>query len=79
MGKLKHVEFNNLAIPRKTNGNPESKDLSGFLLDWYKSEPRGLVAKPQRQLLAEFFTAKRFLPASIKSFWGPSLMLRDYS
>ena len=79
MGELKHVEFSNFAIPRTTDGNPECKGLSGFLLDWYKSEARGLVAKPRRQLLAEFFTAKRFLPASIKSFWRPSLMLRDYS
>ena len=50
----------------KTDGNPEGKGLNGFLLDWYQSEPRGVVAKPQRQILAEFFTTMLILSARFK-------------
>lgn len=50
----------------KTDGNPEGKGLNGFLLDWYQSEPRGVVAKPQRQILAEFFTTMLVLSAKFK-------------
>lgn len=52
------------AIARKSDGNPEGKGLNGFLLDWYQSEPRGVVAKPQHQVLAEFFTSMLVLSAS---------------
>ena len=50
----------------KADGNPEGKGLNGFLLDWYQSEPRGVVAKPQRQILAEFFTTMLVLSAKFK-------------
>ena len=56
----------NFAIARKADGNPEGKGANGFLLDWYQSEPRGVVAKPQRQLLAEFFTSMLVLSAIFK-------------
>ncbi len=56
----------NRAIARKTDGNPEGKGLNGTLLDWYRSEPRGVVAKPRRQLLAEFFTSMLVLSATFK-------------
>lgn len=66
MGELKHFESGNLAIAGKTDGNPEGKGANGFLLDWNKSEPRGVVAKPRRQLLAEFFTSMLVLSATFK-------------
>ena len=53
-------------VARKTDGNPEGKGLNGFLADWYQSEPRGIVAKPRRQLLAEFFTSMLVLSATFK-------------
>ena len=51
--------------------NPDGKGLNGFLLDWYRSEPRGVVAKSQRQVLAEFFTSMLVLSASFK--YKPSI------
>ena len=66
MGELKHFESGNSPVVRKTDGNPEGKGHNGFLLDWYQSEPRGVVAKPRRQLLAEFFTSMLVLSAAFK-------------
>ena len=66
MGELKHIESGNTAVARKSDGNPEGKGCNGFLLDWYQSEPRGVVAKPQRQVLAEFFTSMLILSAQFK-------------
>ena len=54
-----------LTIP-KTAGNPEGKGANGFLLDWYATAPRGVVAKPERQVLAELFTSMLVLSASFK-------------
>ena len=54
------------AIARKTDGNPEGKGLNGFLADWIQTEPRSIVAKPQRQILAEFFTSMLVLSATFK-------------
>lgn len=51
---------------RKTDGNPEGKGLNGFLLDWQQSTPRDVVAKPRRQILAEFFTSMLVLSAKFK-------------
>lgn len=50
----------------KTDANPEGKGVSGFLADWHATEPRGIVAKPQRQVLAELFTSMLVLSASFK-------------
>jgi len=66
MGELNHFETGNSVITHKADGNPEGKGLSGLLLDWYRSEPRGVVAKPRRQLLAEFFTSMLVLSATFK-------------
>jgi hypothetical protein len=66
VGELKHYESRALTSARKIDGNPEGKGLNGFLLDWYQSEPRGLVAKPGRQVLAEFFTSMLVLSAQFK-------------
>ncbi|MDJ0910803.1 MAG: hypothetical protein QNI99_16605 [Woeseiaceae bacterium] len=46
--------------------NPDGKGANGFMLDWYRSEPRGVVAKPKRQVLAEFFTSMLVLSAKFK-------------
>lgn len=50
----------------KAAGNPEGKGVQGFLDDWRATEPRGVVAKPQRQVLAEMFTSLLVLSASFK-------------
>lgn len=56
--------------------NIDGKGLNGFLLDWYRSEPRGIVAKPQRQVLAEYFTSMLVLSASFK--YKPSIGTANY-
>ena len=50
----------------KSDGNPEGKGVHGFLSDWRATEPRGVVAKPGRQVLAELFTSLLVLSASFK-------------
>jgi len=60
----------------KTDGNPEGKGLSGFLLDWYRTEPRGVVIKPRRQVLAEFFTSMLVLSARFK--YRPAVGVDNY-
>lgn len=64
MGDLR--PFRDRSIALKSEGNPEGKGVSGFMSDWYKTEPRGVVAKPQRQVLAEFFTSMLVLSAKFK-------------
>ncbi len=63
-------------LAHKTDGNPEGKGLNGFLLDVYRSEPRGVVAKPQRQVLAELFTSMLVLSASFK--FRPAVGVSNY-
>lgn len=46
--------------------NIDGKGANGFMLDWYRSEPQGIVAKPERQVLAEFFTSMLVLSARFK-------------
>jgi hypothetical protein len=36
------------------------------LADWYAAEPRGIVTKPQRQVLTALFTSMLMLSASFK-------------
>ena len=66
MGQLKRHESQSRAVSTKADSNPEGKGLNGFLLDWYQTEPRDVVAKPQRQVLAEFFTSMLVLSATFK-------------
>ena len=66
MGELRQFDSGNSDIARKADGNPEGKGLNGFLLDWYQSEPRGVVARPRRQVLAELFTSLLVLSATFK-------------
>ena len=54
------------ALAVRPDGNPDGKGFNGFMLDWYRTEPRGVVAKPQRQVLAEFFTSMLVLSAQFK-------------
>jgi hypothetical protein len=76
MGELKQFNAGQSAVARKADGNPEGKGLNGFLLDWYQSEPRGVVAKPRRQLLAEFFTSMLTLSAKFK--YRPAVGVENY-
>ncbi len=46
--------------------NPQGKGQVGFLLDWHYSSPRGVVAKPSAQILADYFTSLLVLSAAFK-------------
>lgn len=69
-----NVKSNTPALQEK--GNPEGKGANGFLLDWYRSTPRGVVAKPQPQVLAELFTSMLALNASFK--YRPAVGTANY-
>ena len=64
MGQLKHRESGNVAGSPTPGGNPDGKGLNGFLLDWHQSRPCNVVAKPGRQVLAEFFTSMLVLSSA---------------
>ena len=66
MGQLTRHKPGNTDVTVKADGNPEGKGLNGFLLDWYRTEPRGVVIKRRRQVLAEFFTSMLILSAHFK-------------
>lgn len=53
-------------VVSKTDANPEGKGANGLLADWRATEPRGVVAKPPRQVLAELFTSMLVLTAAFK-------------
>ena len=76
MGELQKQKPGSTAIAPKADGNPQGKGLSGFLLDWHQSAPRGVVAKPQRQVLAEFFTSMLVLSAAFK--YKPAVGVSNY-
>lgn len=76
MGDLKKYQAGSTGVAIKGTGNPEGKGLNGFLLDWQRTEPRGVVIKPQRQVLAEFFTSMLVLSASFK--YKPAKGTRNY-
>lgn len=63
-------------LPPGPPGNPDGKGHTGFLLDWYRSEPRGVVAKSRRQVLAEFFTSMLVLSAAFK--YRPAIGVANY-
>jgi len=48
----------------ESGANPQGKGLTGFLLDWEYSSPRGVVAKRAPQLLADYFTSLLVLSAA---------------
>ena len=66
MTKVVKQGANSRAVALKTDGNPEGKGVSGFLRDWDQSSPRGVAAKPDRQLLAELFTSMFALSATFR-------------
>jgi hypothetical protein len=66
MNELKDLESSSSIVARKTVGNPEGKGMNGLMLDWSQSEPRGVVAKPHRQVLAELFTSMLVLSATFR-------------
>ena len=74
MGNLTGHRGGGVAI--KAAGNPEGKGLNGFLLDWYRTEPRGVIVKPRRQVLAEFFTSMLILSANFK--YKPAVDVANY-
>jgi hypothetical protein len=55
----------NILVP-KSEGNPEGKGADAFLADWQATTPRGVVAKSERQVLAELFTSMLVLSAAFK-------------
>ena len=57
-------------------GNPDGKGVSGLMLDWYQTEPRGVVAKPRRQILSELFTSMLVLSAAFK--YRPAVGAENY-
>ena len=63
---ISNVDKESRLLVPKAGGNPEGKGASGFLDDWGVTEPRGVVAKPQRQVLVELFTSMLVLSASFK-------------
>lgn len=66
MSKLTLYKTRDSAIALKTDGNPEGKGVSGFLLDWEQSKPLSVTVKSQRRILAEFFTSMLVLSAKFK-------------
>ena len=76
MKELKQHQSRDLTIARKVDGNPEGKGVNGFLLDWQQTQPRGVIAKPRRQVLAEFFTSMLVLSAELK--YKPVVGVQNY-
>lgn len=70
-------EMNNAtAVAIQPAGNPDGKGCSDTMLDWYRAQPRGVVAKPQHQLLAEFFTSMLVLSARFN--YKPAIGATNY-
>ena len=59
----RHYDLSAVALPETY---ADGAGTVGFLMDWYASTPRGVVAKPQREVLAEFFTSMLVLSAAFK-------------
>lgn len=76
MGELKLHRSRDSTIALRGDVNLDGKGLNGFLLDWYQTEPTGVVAKPQRQVLAEFFTSMLVLSAKFK--YRPAIGVLNY-
>jgi len=76
MKEIKTYKHDGHAIAFRVDSNPEGKGANGFLLDWYQSEPRGVAAKPQYQVLAEFFTSMLVLSANFK--YKPAVGVSNY-
>lgn len=66
MSMQRQPETDRAIVTRKVGGNPEGKGLSGLLIDWQRSDPGTVVAKPRHQVLAELFTSMLVLSASFR-------------
>lgn len=66
MSEIAHYKSRDSAVALKADGNPEGKGVSGLLLDWEQSKPLRVTAKPQRRILAEFFTSMLVLSAKFE-------------
>ncbi|MEL7187409.1 MAG: DUF2452 domain-containing protein [Pseudomonadota bacterium] len=64
MGDL--TKKTNSSVAEHAAVNTDGKGLNGFMLDWYETTPRGVVVKPRRQVLSEFFTSMLVLSANFK-------------
>ncbi|MEM8984919.1 MAG: DUF2452 domain-containing protein [Pseudomonadota bacterium] len=53
------------AVGAVTERNPDGKGVIAFLRDWDYSTPRGVVAKPRPQVMADYFTSLLVLSASM--------------
>lgn len=75
MGEMagRHYDDSAVALPETyAHGN----GTVGFLMDWHASKPRGVIVKPQPQVLAEFFTSMLVLSAHFK--YKPSIGTANY-
>lgn len=66
MSKMTRYQSTRVSAALDVESNPDGKGLNGFLLDWHGSQPRGIAIKPDRQLLAEYFTSLLVLTAAFK-------------
>ena len=75
-GDLKRYESGRDLPARQEDVQPDGKGSNGFLLDWERTEPRGVIAKPRRQVLAEYFTSMLILSAGFS--YKPAIGTRNY-
>lgn len=66
----------NSALVVDPPGNRDGKGVSSVMLDWYRTRPRGVPAKPQPQVLSELFTSMLVLSATFK--FRPSVGVPKY-
>ncbi|MEL6868328.1 MAG: hypothetical protein AAFO81_00880 [Pseudomonadota bacterium] len=69
----RHYDDSGVALPETY---AHGQGTIGFLMDWYASMPRGVVSKPQPQVLAEFFTSMLILSAEFK--YKPAIGANNY-
>ncbi len=66
MGELTHRTHQRPALTASAPVNRDGKGVNGVMRNWYRTEPCEIVAKPRRQVLAEFFTSLLVLSATFK-------------
>ena len=76
MSEQRQSAAGHAVVARKADGNPEGKGLSALLVDWQRSEPRAVAAKPRHQVLAELFTSMLVLSATFR--FRPSVGTANY-
>ena len=68
--------YKHVTVVPKFEGNPDGKGYIGILKDWEDTEPKGVVAKQSRQVLAELFTSMLVLSSTFK--YQPVVGNRNY-